>query len=58
MTEDKVVQHDKPESSELSWLLGVLRNGTIKGKVQELEEVLQRCTLCPHHCLNNRLLDV
>ena len=29
--------------------------GTLESRVAELEKLLERCTVCPRDCLNNRL---
>ena len=33
----------------------LLYSGTLKSRVEELEKLLERCTVCPRDCLNNRL---
>jgi putative pyruvate formate lyase activating enzyme len=35
--------------------LPLLRNGELQRRVQALETLLERCTVCPRDCLNNRL---
>ena len=35
--------------------LGLLREGTLEKRVGDLERLLERCTVCPRDCLNNRL---
>jgi putative pyruvate formate lyase activating enzyme len=35
--------------------LGLLRSGVLEQRVEELERLLERCTVCPRDCLNNRL---
>jgi uncharacterized Fe-S radical SAM superfamily protein PflX len=35
--------------------LCLLRDGTLEKRVAELERLLERCTVCPRDCLNNRL---
>jgi putative pyruvate formate lyase activating enzyme len=35
--------------------LALLRSGELQHRVEELERLLERCTVCPHDCLNNRL---
>ncbi len=37
--------------------LGLLRSGELQGRVESLEALLERCTVCPRDCLNNRLND-
>ncbi|HET7112652.1 MAG TPA: radical SAM protein, partial [Pyrinomonadaceae bacterium] len=37
--------------------LRLLRDGTLERRVAELERLLERCTVCPRDCLNNRLND-
>jgi putative pyruvate formate lyase activating enzyme len=37
--------------------LRLLREGLLEGRVAELERLLERCTVCPRDCLNNRLND-
>ena len=37
--------------------LCLLRDGTLENRVAELERLLERCTVCPRDCLNNRLND-
>jgi putative pyruvate formate lyase activating enzyme len=33
----------------------LLANGVLEARVEELERLLERCTVCPRDCLNNRL---
>ncbi len=35
--------------------LGLLRDGVFQRRVEELEHLLERCTVCPRDCFNNRL---
>jgi len=35
----------------------LLRNGELNRRVEALEALLERCTVCPRDCLNNRLQD-
>jgi putative pyruvate formate lyase activating enzyme len=35
--------------------LGLLRTGTLQERVEQLEQLLESCTVCPRDCLNNRL---
>jgi putative pyruvate formate lyase activating enzyme len=44
----------KSEKSEPGYL-GLLRNGELRRRVEALEALLERCTVCPRDCLNNRL---
>ncbi len=37
--------------------LGLLRTGELCRRVASLEALLERCTVCPRDCLNNRLKD-
>ena len=37
--------------------LQLLRTGELKQRVEALEKLLERCTICPRDCLNNRLKD-
>src|SRR6266849_4979314 len=37
--------------------LSLLRTGELSRRVEELEALLERCTVCPRDCLNNRLRD-
>ena len=37
--------------------LRLLGDGTLEQRVAELERLLERCTVCPRDCLNNRLND-
>src|SRR5688572_14941857 len=37
--------------------LRLLRDGTLENRVDDLERLLERCTVCPRDCLNNRLND-
>ena len=37
--------------------LELWRTGELVGRVEALEALLQRCTVCPRDCLNNRLKD-
>ncbi len=36
---------------------GLLRTGELGRRVEALEALLERCTVCPRDCLNNRLQD-
>src|SRR5712691_626304 len=47
---------DKPGNGEPVYL-GLLRTGELRRRVEALEALLERCTLCPRDCLNNRLQD-
>lgn len=42
--------------SEPSYL-SLLRTGELQRRVEALEALLERCTVCPRDCLNNRLRD-
>ncbi len=35
--------------------LGLFREGVLEQRVESLERLLERCTVCPRDCLNNRL---
>jgi putative pyruvate formate lyase activating enzyme len=35
----------------------LLENGELENRVTQLEALLERCTICPRDCLNNRLKD-
>jgi putative pyruvate formate lyase activating enzyme len=37
--------------------LGLLQSGELTRRVEALEALLERCTVCPRDCLNNRLND-
>jgi putative pyruvate formate lyase activating enzyme len=37
--------------------LQLLRTGELERRVEALERLLERCTICPRDCLNNRLKD-
>jgi putative pyruvate formate lyase activating enzyme len=37
--------------------LGLLRSGELRRRVEALESLLERCTICPRDCFNNRLND-
>jgi putative pyruvate formate lyase activating enzyme len=37
--------------------LRLLADGTLEKRVANLEQLLERCTVCPRDCLNNRLKD-
>src|SRR5216683_3002518 len=37
--------------------LSLLRTGELQSRVKALEALLERCTVCPRDCLNNRLRD-
>jgi putative pyruvate formate lyase activating enzyme len=45
---------DEPKQIEPGYL-GSLRTGELHRRVQKLEALLERCTVCPRDCLNNRL---
>src|SRR5258707_13789667 len=47
---------NKPEKREPGYL-GLLRNGELRRRVEALEALLERCTVCPRDCFNNRLRD-
>ena len=38
------------------WYLRLLESGELQGRVEALEALLQRCTVCPLDCGNNRLV--
>jgi putative pyruvate formate lyase activating enzyme len=46
----------EPKLSEASYLK-LLRTGELRARVEALEALLERCTVCPRDCLNNRLKD-
>jgi putative pyruvate formate lyase activating enzyme len=46
----------EPELSEASYFK-LLRTGELRARVEALEALLERCTVCPRDCLNNRLKD-
>jgi putative pyruvate formate lyase activating enzyme len=35
--------------------ISLLRSGELEARVEALEDLLERCTVCPRDCLNNRL---
>src|SRR5258707_1647776 len=37
--------------------VALLRDGVLEDRVVQLERLLERCTVCPRDCLNNRLAD-
>jgi putative pyruvate formate lyase activating enzyme len=37
--------------------LGLFESGELEQRVKSLESLLERCTVCPRDCLNNRLAD-
>jgi putative pyruvate formate lyase activating enzyme len=37
--------------------VALLSNGVLRKRVEQLESLLERCTVCPRDCLNNRLKD-
>ena len=45
-----------PNTSEASYLR-LLRTGELRRRVERLETLLERCTICPRDCGNNRLKD-
>ena len=45
-----------PNTSEASYLR-LLRTGELQRRVERLETLLERCTVCPRDCFNNRLKD-
>jgi putative pyruvate formate lyase activating enzyme len=51
---DPLLQAPATASDEPSYL-GLLRTGVLRQRVDELERLLERCTVCPRDCLNNRL---
>ena len=44
-----------PVPPELPAYLDLLKSGELEQRVQALECLLERCTVCPRDCLNNRL---
>jgi putative pyruvate formate lyase activating enzyme len=44
-----VIRHSEPS------YLTLLRTGALERRVEALEALLERCTVCPRDCLNNRL---
>ncbi|HEU4796098.1 MAG TPA: radical SAM protein [Pyrinomonadaceae bacterium] len=44
-------------ATEAPSYLGLLRSGVLQQRVEALEHLLERCTVCPRDCLNNRLND-
>ena len=50
------VTNQQSLSTEASYL-ALLRDGTLPQRVTDLERLLERCTVCPRDCLNNRLND-
>jgi len=42
------------KNSEASYL-SLLRDGRLESRVETLERLLERCTVCPRDCFNNRL---
>ena len=51
---EPLFQSPRTELDEPSYL-GLLRAGVLQQRVEELERLLERCTVCPRDCLNNRL---
>ncbi len=47
---------NQPEKREPGYL-GLLRTGELRRRVEALEALLERCTVCPRDCFNNRLRD-
>ncbi len=47
---------NKPGKGEPGYF-GLLRSGELRHRVEALEALLERCTVCPRDCLNNRLRD-
>jgi putative pyruvate formate lyase activating enzyme len=43
--------------TERASYLRLLHEGKLHGRVEALESLLERCTVCPRDCLNNRLKD-
>jgi len=46
---------DSPFSLPEPSYLALWRSGELQQRVEELERLLERCTVCPRDCLNNRL---
>ena len=44
-------------SSNTASFLRLFGTGELLSRVEELEALLERCTVCPRDCLNNRLED-
>jgi putative pyruvate formate lyase activating enzyme len=51
---DSVCQLQDLTDSNPSYL-GPLHTGVLSNRVEALEALLERCTVCPRDCLNNRL---
>src|SRR6266481_2335331 len=47
---------NQPEKREPGYL-GLLRTGELRRRVEALEALLERCTVCPRDCFNDRLKD-
>jgi putative pyruvate formate lyase activating enzyme len=47
---------DELRHGEASYL-SLVRSGELRRRVEALEALLERCTVCPRDCLNNRLRD-
>jgi putative pyruvate formate lyase activating enzyme len=46
----------EPQTNEASYL-SLMRTGELQHRVAALEQLLERCRVCPRDCLNNRLRD-
>jgi putative pyruvate formate lyase activating enzyme len=45
------------EAASIPGYLSLLRDGVLHQRIEQLERLLERCTVCPRDCLNNRLKD-
>jgi len=45
------------EAASIPGYHSLLRDGVLHQRVEQLERLLERCTVCPRDCLNNRLKD-
>jgi putative pyruvate formate lyase activating enzyme len=57
MIEKRSQQSEVRSQEEEPSYLRLLRSGELERRVQQLETLLESCTVCPLNCGNNRLLD-
>jgi putative pyruvate formate lyase activating enzyme len=57
MSENRNQESEAGSLKEEASYLRLLRTGELERRVEALEALLERCTVCPRDCLNNRLKD-
>jgi len=57
MSENRIQNPESRIQKEDASYLRLLHTGELERRVESLEALLERCTVCPRDCLNNRLKD-